>query len=76
MYIQQTQDYQCIVGVASREQHRTQLCHEQISSHIIHGLPGHLKTLGAASLAFPFHKALFPKIEGGGEGEEEGAGEH
>jgi hypothetical protein len=55
-----------------------QLCHEQISSHIIHGLPGHLKTLGAASLAFPFHKALFPKIEGEGkgEGEEEGAGEH
>jgi hypothetical protein len=48
------------VGVASREQHRTQLCHEQIFSYIIHGLPGHIKIEG----------------EGEGEGEEEGAGEH
>jgi hypothetical protein len=60
--------------LASRQQHRTQLYHEQISSHVIHGPRGHLKTPSPASLAFPFHKALFPKIEGEGEGE--GAGEH
>jgi hypothetical protein len=60
--------------LARRQQHRTQLYHEQISSHVIHGPRGHLKTPSPTSLAFPFHKALFPKIDGEGEGEGEGEG--